>query len=41
MDKKEINIEKEHDKTKKCICWIKYGKSLNSRMKCSNCGREL
>lgn len=26
--------------TEKCPCY-KYGKSLNSGMKCSNCGREL
>ena len=24
-----------------CVCWSKYGKSLNSGIKCSNCGREL
>ena len=39
--KKEINIEKETSKIEQCVCWSKYGKSLNSGIKCSNCGREL
>ncbi len=39
--KKEINIEKETSKIGQCVCWSKYGKSLNSGIKCSNCGREL
>lgn len=39
--KKEINIEEESNKIEQCGCWSKYGKSLNSGMKCSNCGREL
>ena len=28
------------EKIEQCTC-SKYGKSLNSRIKCSNCGREL
>lgn len=31
-----IEVKKE-----KCACWSKYGNSLNSGIKCSNCGREL
>lgn len=31
-----IDVKKEQ-----CICLSKYGKSLNSGIKCSNCGREL
>lgn len=38
--KKEMNIEKEVSKIEQCTC-SKYGKSLNSGIKCSNCGREL
>lgn len=29
------------EEKEQCICWSKYGKSLNSGIKCSNCGREL
>lgn len=39
--KKEINIEKETSKIEQSSCWDKYGKSLNSGIKCSNCGRKL
>ncbi|WP_207654655.1 hypothetical protein, partial [Clostridium paraputrificum] len=39
--KREINIEKESSKIEQYSCWGKYGKSLNSGIKCSNCGREL
>ena len=45
---KEFEIKEEETmscKTKQglnqCVCWSKYGKSLNSGIKCSNCGREL
>lgn len=31
-----IDVKKEQ-----CVCWSKYGKSLNSGIKCSSCGREL
>lgn len=35
-----IEIKKEIGNKKQCTC-SKYGKSLNSGIKCSNCGREL
>lgn len=41
--KKEIHYHKDHPKYQKeqCVCWSEYGESLNSGIKCSNCGREL
>ena len=33
-----VNIKKDLEQ---CVCWSEYGKSLNSGIKCSNCGREL
>ncbi|MDM8310785.1 hypothetical protein QUW36_01815 [Clostridium cadaveris] len=29
------------EEKEQCVCWSKYGKSFNSGIKCSNCGREL
>lgn len=36
VDEEIIEVKKEQ-----CVCWSKYEKSLNSGIKCSNCGREL
>lgn len=37
----EKEFEIAEVKKEECVCWSKYGKSLNSGIKCSNCGREL
>lgn len=39
-DEEIIEVEKVSGKIERCAC-SKYGKSLNSGIKCSNCGREL